>query len=312
MGKIECFKIRILEFASEKDIFNIGKGQAIKTVSCLKPYFLANPITIVADPFLFVHNDRLYLFYESKNRYNPGVIQMISTTDLKTWSQPKTVLSELFHISFPYVFSDGGQVYMIPETGLDNSIRLYEAVDNSLSEFRLCKKLLVQPSGTNVTMGYADSAVVKMNDIYYLLTTLQYTDKINTLELYYSDSLKGEYKVHPQSPVLRSQEYGRNAGALQFIDGKLYRYSQDCSVRYGDNVNVSEVQELSREVYKEVLVHKDIFPSGLPFYKDGGHQYNMVNFKGHILSATDAKEYHRLSLQKHIHSLSKLIARISQ
>ena len=50
---IECFKIQLLSFDNEDEIFNIKKGKKIYGVDCLKPYFKANPIIIVADPFLF-------------------------------------------------------------------------------------------------------------------------------------------------------------------------------------------------------------------------------------------------------------------
>ena len=47
------------------------------------------------------------------------------------------------------------------------------------------------------------------------MTTVQYEDGINTLELYYSDSLMGKYVKHPLSPIAHSQNVGRNAGSLQ-------------------------------------------------------------------------------------------------
>lgn len=50
---IECFKIQLLSFDNEEEIFNIKKGKRIFGVYCLKPYFKANPTIIVADPFLF-------------------------------------------------------------------------------------------------------------------------------------------------------------------------------------------------------------------------------------------------------------------
>ena len=50
------------------------------------------PKTILADPFLFVNNDKLHLFFEDKQYMRNGVISMISTSDLITWSKPKIVL----------------------------------------------------------------------------------------------------------------------------------------------------------------------------------------------------------------------------
>lgn len=304
MNKVECFKIRLLQKVSEGVGEDINSWQPIKTIDCLTPYFRINPTIIVADPFLFVHNDILFLFYESKRLCTPGVIKMTCTTDLKQWSSPVTVLKESFHLSYPFVFCDAGSVYMIPETGADGSVRIYEATDVNLVHWELRKKLLLQPVNLPIKMSYADSSIYKKDGVYYLTTTLQYADGINTLELYCSDTLMGEYQPHPCSPIVRSRQLGRNAGCLQLIDGKLYRYSQDCTRRYGDNVNVSEVTELSPVTYKERLIKENIYPSHIPFYKYGGHQFNVAHFRGKTIIATDAKEYHYLLLQRIIDKLS--------
>lgn len=307
MQKIECFKIQILEVKDNANIFEILHGQSILRINNLKSYFQINPTIIVADPFLFVHKNKLCLFYESKRLTTPGVIQMIYTEDLKQWSEPVTVLAENFHLSYPFIFEDAGTVYMIPESGLDKSIRLYEATNDTLTDWVLKKKLLEQAHKKDIKMGYADSSIYKNNGIYYLMTTVQYTDGINTLELYYSDSLTGNYESHPQSPLMHSQQLGRNAGCLQLINDKLYRYSQDCIVRYGDNVNISEITELSPQKYSERLIKQNIFSKDLSFYRDGGHQFNVVHFCGKTLIATDAKEYHYLLLSRIVNKLLKAL-----
>lgn len=305
--KVECFKIQILKNSSKEEIFDVDKSESIFTIDCLQPYPSLNPTIIVADPFLFVHNDTLFLFYESKGLCTPGIIKMTCTKDLVQWSEPVTVLKENFHLSYPYVFQDADTVYMVPETGADGSVRIYEAVDANLTCWEFKKKLLIQPNNREIKMSYADSSVCKKDNIFYLMTTLQYADGVNTLELYYSDSLLGEYKAHPCSPIVRSRQLGRNAGCLQLIEGKLYRYSQDCTLRYGDNVNVSEVVELSPVTYKELLIKENIYPPHIPFYKNGGHQFNVACFCGKTIIGTDAKEYHYLLLQRIVNKLLKIV-----
>lgn len=308
VNKVECFKVRILKNSNIENTFVIGCSEPALTIDCLTSYFSLNPTIIVADPFLYVQNDELFLFYENKKLYTPGVIKMTCTKDLNKWNTPVTVLKEDFHLSYPFVFCDGDTVYMIPETGADGSIRLYEATDASLTKWKFIKKLLVQPEGKVIKMSYADSSVYKKDGTYYLMTTLQYADGINTLELYCSDSLLGEYKPHPDSPIVSSTQFGRNAGSLQLIDGKLYRYSQDCTVRYGDNVNVSEVMELSPTTYNERLLRENIFLPNDSFYKHGGHQFNVSYFLGKTILATDAKEYHYCLLQRVINKIPKFFS----
>lgn len=304
---IECFKIQLLSFDNEEDIFNIKRGKRIFGVDCLKPYFKANPTIIVADPFLFEYKGKLYLFYESKGLYTPGVLMMTSTSDLAHWSKPVVVLEEPFHLSYPWVFEEEGKVYMIPETGQDGSIRLYEATDDSLSSFRLVKKLLEQPEKIEIRMGYGDSSIYKKDGKYYLMTMLQYREPVNVLELYISDKLEGPYTVHPCSPITISNKVGRDAGCWIEHQGKLLRVSQDCTHRYGDNVHVSEITKLSPTEYEETILKEKILPADIPFYKEGGHQFNVINFKGKWIVATDAKEYHRLLISRIINKIKRML-----
>ena len=305
MKLIECFKIRLLSFISYNDIFDIKKGDVVHEIKCLKPIIDINPTIIVADPFLFVHKGILFLFYERKKLSSPGEIMMTCTKDLESWSKPIVVLKENFHLSYPFVFQDNGRIYMVPESGEDGSIRLYESINDQLSEFRFIKKIIEQNEMEEIIMGYGDSSIYKKDGVYYLMTMLQYDKPINTLELFISDNLFGPYKKHVCSPVEISQKIGRNAGSWIEYDGKLLRVSQDCTNRYGDNVNVSEITNLSPSSYEERIILENILPKRLSFYKEGGHQFNMVKFKGKWIVATDAKEYHSLICHRFIRSMLK-------
>lgn len=292
MNPIECFKIRLLKIKDFSIPFDVERGETVLEIPCLQHKYSLNPTIINADPFLFVKNDKFYLFYEEKGLLTDGVLKMMWTKDLKNWSDPVVVLKEKYHLSFPYVFEDNGKVYMIPESALDNSIRLYEATNEDLTEFKFVKKLVVAPDDKKITMGYGDSCICRKDGLYYLFTQICYEDGINTMELYVSDTLDGEYHLHPCSPIQHNMKTGRNAGSIMEIDGKLYRFAQDCTVRYGDNLNINEIKSLTPDNYKEELIQDNVYPS-LDFYICGGHQLNAVQFNGDWIVATDAKEYHK-------------------
>ena len=300
-----CFKIQLLSFDNEGDVLDIKKGKRIFTVPCLPSRITWNPTIIVADPFLFVKNEKLYLFYESKDFFSPGVIMMTCTADLKNWSKPVVVLKESFHLSYPWVFEEEGKIYMIPETGSDKSIRLYEAANDDLTEFKLVKKLLEQSKDMVCRIGYGDTSIYKQEGKYYLMTMLQHEEPVNILELYVSDALEGPYLPHPCSPIAKDNKIGRDAGCWLELGGKLLRFSQDCVHRYGDNVNVSVINKLTPTEYEEYLVQEKIIPTDVPFYKEGGHQFNVTKFNGKWIVATDAKEYHSLLLHRVIRKLLK-------
>lgn len=82
-----------------------------------------------ADPFVFEHEGTIYIFAEIFDYLKrKASIGYTTLTDGK-WQKWKTVIDEPFHMSYPNVFSQNGQIYMVPETSADRTLRLYKAVD---------------------------------------------------------------------------------------------------------------------------------------------------------------------------------------
>src|SRR5262249_59999319 len=71
----------------------------------------------VADPFCHTAGGAHVLFFEIWNRADGrGEIACADSSDLTTWRYGGVVLREPFHLSYPCVFADGGDIFMIPET----------------------------------------------------------------------------------------------------------------------------------------------------------------------------------------------------
>lgn len=293
MKKVECFKIQLLE---SNRYFDLSKARSLLKIMCGKTSLLSEPTSIFADPFLFVKQGTLYLFYEDKKLYHKGTISMTKTTDLLEWTAPVTVLEESCHLSYPWVFEEGGHVYMIPETCELKEIRLYEA-DEELQKFTYVKTILNDGNVYTDGFSFSDTSIYYNDGMYYLMTTVN-DGKKNILKLYISDKFDEGYREHPMSPISADNMYGRNAGSLLEIDGQLYRVAQDCKKRYGDNVNLLIIEEMNKATYHERVVKNSIIPETIPFYNEGGHQFNIVEFKGRHIIATDAKEYHYFMLDR--------------
>lgn len=296
MRKIECFKIKLFK-TNSGNLFDLQLMDQLYEIRCDSNFMHVSPTVINADPFLFSHNGKLYLFYESKKLCKPGVIKMTWTKDLRTWARPVIVLQEPFHLSFPFVFEDNGAIYMIPESQQNHSIRLYRASDLNLNTFIFEKELISRDDESQKPIiDFSDTVIYKKNDHYFLFTTVNY-DGENILHLYYAESLLEEYKLHKLSPVTKSNKTGRNAGSLLENNHAVYRFAQDCVAGYGENVNLMRIDSISIDDYKEHVEKENIIPlSG--FHKHGGHQYNVAVFNGDYIVATDAKEYHNFVLAR--------------
>jgi hypothetical protein len=270
---------RISEVDDICDLFEVSKHKTLKDFNT--PFLaLPNNSVTIADPFLFVHGDTLFLFYEEQISFNKrGVIRMRSTTDLNSWSKPVTVLEEPFHLSFPHVFEDKGRVFMIPESCIDQSIRLYEG-KGDFKEWKFNKILL---SGEK----FVDSVLFKNSNQYFLFVTIQLQDKSYIQDLYVSDSLFGEWKKHRASPIATGKVNGRNGGNIIEFDNNMYRVSQNCSVLYGSQLDVYKIEILNSNIYKESLYARDIIQKR-SFSMIGGHHFSAVIFGKKTLVATDA------------------------
>lgn len=271
------FNIRVN--LDENGIFNLEKSTLLKDLLSSRSFLKINPVTYNADPFLFVNDDTLYLFYEEQIKLSgKGIIKMICTKDLNKWSKPTTVLDEKHHLSYPNVFRYDDNIYMLPETGDDFSVKLYKP-SKDLLKWTYYKTLL---SGKK----YVDSSILFKDGVYYLFTTI-YENGDYKLMLYLSKQIDGEYKIHPSSPIAHGKNNGRCGGAVFEYEGLLYRPTQICERYYGEGLKINKVVTLTEKDYKEEVVHERITPNNNKFYIYGGHHFNYCNFKGKHITVTD-------------------------
>ena len=260
----------------KKNIFDKRLAKEIITYNNKKIRTREKHIHTCADPFLFVENKTLFLFYESQNIGEVGQISVKITQDLKSFTEIEGLLKEKFHLSYPFVFRQNSSIFMIPESEEANELILYKFSDFP-TKIEKCKTLL---NGS-----YFDSSVISHNGTWYLFTT----SKLG-LQIYYTDDIeKNKMIAHPNNPISTDLRYQRNGGGPIMIENNLYRIAQDCSKGYGSNVNILRIKSLSKTGYEEEIFVKNYFDCNLTINKKGGHHLSIANFKGENLMAFDGK-----------------------
>ena len=234
-------------------------------------------ITGYADPFLFVHEGWLYLFYEEERLKAKAPLCAKRTKDLKHWENMGVVLREKHHLSYPNVFEHAGSIYMMPETRECNAVLLYKAVEFP-KRWERCAALVEGDK-------YADSCVLFHEGKWYLFTTAWYGKK-NGLRIFVADDLMGDYVEHPMSPITDDVALSRCGGAVFSYDGKLYRPAQYCTNYYGENLCVYEITKLSPTEYEEHLV-KPMIDKKQAWNPRGGHHLNTTVFNGQRVVVMD-------------------------
>jgi hypothetical protein len=217
------------------------------------------PAQFVADPFMVYENGIWYMFFEVFNgQTNKGEIGLATSINGYKWNYEKIVLSELFHLSYPYVFQFKNDYYLIPESSINKSIRLYKAIEFPY-KWSLVKELL---NGSD----FVDTSVFEFNNFWWLLTTSR---EGKNLYLYYSDNLLGNWQQHPQSPVIKNNPHiARPGGRVIVWNGQIFRYTQDVDGCYGNQVCAYEIVNLTINNYEEKAVTEK------PIIKASGHGWN--------------------------------------
>jgi hypothetical protein len=198
------------------------------------------PCRFIADPFLARLDDEWLMFFEALERgENKGVIGLARSGDGRAWAFDSIVLSEPFHLSYPFVIEHDSAWWMVPEAAESGSIRLYRAV-------RFPQAWTFE--GTLLEEPLLDPTLVHRDGRWWLFAS----EGHSTLRLFMAESLRGPFVEHPRSPVVRNDaRHARPAGRMIEWSGSLYRLAQDDAAVYGRAVRAFRILELTSETYDE-------------------------------------------------------------
>jgi hypothetical protein len=226
-----------------------------------------------ADPFLIERNGNNYLFFEDyKFSSRKGVISCCEVDAEGNCSKPRPVLERNYHLSYPFLFTWQGELYMIPETRGNRTIEMYRAKDFP-NTWVLEAVLMSDVAAT-------DSTLLEYHDKWWLFTAgmLEHASPHETLWLFFAESPMGPWTAHPKNPIVSDPSCARPAGCLFFDNGELIRPSQDCTRGYGYATNLHRVSVLSETDYQESLL-MSISPEQIPG-SSGIHTFNQnVEFR---------------------------------
>jgi hypothetical protein len=232
------------------------------------------PLTVIenpagayfGDPFPFEHEGRRHLFFEDYRRSTGrGRISTVELTGDGAISPPQVAVEREHHLSYPFVFSHEGAVYMIPETSAANRVELLRATGFPLGWELDCVLLDRLPA--------VDSTLVVLDGTFWLFTSI--VGRLGgggQLHLYWSHDLHGDWNAHPANPIVRDPGSARPAGRLLQRGRDLIRPGQDCTELYGRAVVLNRIETLSRDSYRERAVAR-IEPDWMPRLR-GTHTYN--------------------------------------
>ena len=232
--------------------------------------------SVVADPFLFSFEGRLYLFFEVKTDHGHGNIHAHSMSEDGVWHDHGVVLSEPFHLSYPQVFEIQGRVYMIPEAAQSGTVRLYEA-EVFPYRWRLCAILVDAPLRDPTLL------VTQAEGLFLLATTSEYE-----LKLYHSERVDRPFR-DTGVIVTTDRSRARCAGGILKVGEHLLRPAQDCSKFYGESVHFQEILTVNSSIYAERPTGLQLDIPVETWMSRGSHHVSFEKFGNSFFVAVDGR-----------------------
>lgn len=230
----------------------LGKGDLLDSKLTNLKFISPHKNEFWADPFIFNYENSMYIFFENynysskKGKISCGRIENGNLTDITD------VLNLDYHLSFPNIFEDNNEIYLMPETGDNKRLEIYRCI-NFPSEWELYTTAF---DGEEVydPVIYADDKGLRW--LFINKKSGVNSNRDNELYIYQVDSIElNELKPHAQNPVIIDSRVARNGGAIYKKNGKTYRPSQaNIDGIYGRALNISTIDELTLDDYIETRI----------------------------------------------------------
>ncbi|MDQ8027582.1 MAG: hypothetical protein REJ23_02570 [Brevundimonas sp.] len=218
-----------------------------------------------ADPFGIERDGVLTVFVEAFDyRVRRGEIHYVQYDADNTVIGQGVALAEPFHLSYPSLIEDDGELYMLPEGYKSGGLTLYRCV-RFPDQWEPAHRLMDVPA--------IDATVVRSGERWWMFYALpgDQDRAMRELHIAWADSLTGPWTPHAANPVRACPRGSRPGGSAFEQDGVLHLPVQDCAEGYGRRIRLLRIDELTPDRFAATEVRR-FEPDGvLDGYTDGLH-----------------------------------------
>lgn len=239
------------------------KDKGVKDINYLKHNYKDRWF---ADPFILGFDEE-YIHVLAEEFFDPIQRGRISYLKVRkndyTLLETKPILELEKHLSFPFIWRENSEIYVLPECFQSGCWSVYKYNKNIIS-LDYIKDVIKKP--------LTDATIFQYNNDYFLLSTMQPDPNGKKLTIFKSTDKFDGYKLSQE--LFFDENIARNAGTVFLHNNKLYRPAQDCTKRYGHGVIIQEMCISGDKI--DMLNNTRIYPTTFR-YKLGIHTFNEYN-----------------------------------
>lgn len=198
----------------------------------------------LADPFGLSRGGKTHVFVEAFDyRTKHAVIEHHEFGPDLAWQGKSVALARPFHLSYPFLVEDRGDVFMIPESHRAGEIALYRA--------RRFPGEWVRETALLSGLPGAEASLLRHEGRWWMFFTMVGSNARDQRELHlaHADALTGPWRLHPQNPIVVDCA-GARPGGTPFVapNGRVLLPVQDCSQTYGGAIRFLEFSRLEPDL----------------------------------------------------------------
>lgn len=204
-----------------------------------------------ADPFIIKKENKYYIFIEEFiYRFNKGNISVIEMDEKGNYEKPVKVIDKSYHLSYPFIFKNKNDYFLVPESRSNKTIELYKCVEFPFKwEFQMNLMKNIEA---------VDGTLFHYQNKWWLFANIVENPGASSLDelfLFYSEELYTiDWIPHPLNPVVSDARKSRPAGSIFIHNGKIIRPSQNNSKIYGYGLKINEIRTLTEKKYEEIEI----------------------------------------------------------
>jgi hypothetical protein len=244
----------------------------------------------LADPFVYkADNEELLMLFESISESGKGEISCATMINGEKLINRGVVLSEKFHLSYPFIFTYKKNILMMPQANINRKINIYRCVKTPMKWEKYHE--------IKLPYNLKDSIIFRRKGYWWILGSKKYEeadDSVSQLVALRSRNLfSKEWEEHSQNPLIWDEGISRNGGYFTSGNGKVFRVSQSRgSNNYGTSISIFELEKLTLLSYSETKKGDISFMPATQIHHfnatDDG-KYIVIDVKGKMLTTKDIR-----------------------